>query len=127
MESMILRSRGSRVTDGQTTDARATDSGLSGSESRDEDLAGLLSDPHCRYLLAYLRENANPVSVTEAVQYVVAEVTDTTPEDAPEDVQRRVRTWFHHGQLPALDDHGVIEFDPESGTVTLVADPEGGR
>ena len=124
---MIPRSHSPRPTDGQTTNARTTDSGFSGSESRDEDLAGLLSDPHCRYLLAYLRENANPVPVIEAVQYVVAEVTDTTPEDAPEDVQRRVRTWFHHGQLPALDDHGIIEFDPESGTVTLVTDPEGGQ
>ena len=124
---MIRRSHSPRPTDGQTTNARTADSGFSGSESRDEDLAGLLSDPHCRCLLAYLRGNANPVPATEAVKYVVAEVTDTTPEDAPEDVQRRVRTWFHHGQLPALDDHGIIEFDPESGTVTLVADPEGGR
>jgi hypothetical protein len=33
MESMILRSHGSRATDGQTTDARATDSGLSEPES----------------------------------------------------------------------------------------------
>lgn len=119
-----------RATNGQTPEQPSSDGLSSGSERADEEeradgeeLTDLLSDPHCRYLLKYLRDNDNPVSVAELVRYVVAELTDTEPEDAPEDVQRRVQTWFHHGQLPALDDHGVVEFDPESGTVTLAADP----
>lgn len=131
---MIRRSRSPKATDGQTAELRATDVKTSGSErpeeherEREEDLGGLLTDPHCRYLLKYLRENTNPVSVTEVARYVVAEITDTSVEDAPDDVHRRVQTWFHHGQLPALDEHGIVVFDPESGTVTLAADPEDGR
>jgi len=123
MAVMIRWSRGTGMTDSQTADPQPNDGQTPGSESDDEALVDLLSDPHCRYLLRYLRENASPVSIDEVTRYVVAELTDTTPEDVPEDVRRRVQTWFHHGQLPTLDDHGIVEFDPESGTVTLVTDP----
>ena len=110
-----------QVSDGQSPEQPSSDSGSSDVGSADEeDLATLLLDLHCRYLLKFLRENDAPVSVAEVARHVVAELTDTTPESAPDDVQRRVGTWLHHGQLPALDDHGIVEFDPESSTVTLV-------
>jgi hypothetical protein len=93
-----------------------------GSETAEEELADLLSDPHCRYLLQYLRENDNPVSVSTLTRFVVAEITDTPADEVSDAVQRRVQTWLHHGQLPALDEMGVLEFDPESGTVWLTDD-----
>lgn len=108
----------------------ATDgSGLTDSGEREDgtartDLALLLDDPHCRFLLDYLAERGSPASVAETARYVVGQFTDTPPEEVSEDVQRRVQTWLHHGQLPALDSHGVVEFDPEARTVTLVEDPE---
>jgi len=52
-------------------------------------------------------------------EYVVSELTDTPPDSISPDVQRRVQTWLHHGQLPALDSYGLVEFDPETGTVSL--------
>lgn len=88
-----------------------------------DELADLLSDPHCRFLLKYLRERDGPASVATVTRYVVAEITDTAPEDVSDDVQRRVQTWLHHGQLPALAEHGVVDFDPEAGTVDLTDDP----
>lgn len=94
-----------------------------GSRTTDESLADLLSDPHCRYLLEYLRTNDNPVSVSAVARYVVSQVTDAPVDDVSNDVERRVQTWFHHGQLPMLDDHGVVDFDPDSGTVRLADDP----
>lgn len=87
-----------------------------------EGLEELLSDPHCRYLLQYLTDTDGPVPLSAAARHVVGQITDTDPEDVGEDVQRRVQIWLHHGQLPALDDHGVVSFDPESGTVSLVDD-----
>jgi hypothetical protein len=89
----------------------------------DDDFADLLSDPHCRHLLNYLRERNDPATVSTITKYVVAQITDTSPEEVSENVQRRVGTWLHHGQLPALDDYGVVDFDPESGTVSLIDDP----
>ncbi|WP_449404990.1 DUF7344 domain-containing protein [Halosimplex halophilum] len=88
-------------------------------EARSERIADMLDDPHCRYLLAYLRETDEPASVAEVATHVVSQITDDDPENVSDDVKQRVQTWFYHGQLPMLDDHGVIEFDPDSGTVRL--------
>ncbi|WP_436912287.1 DUF7344 domain-containing protein [Halosimplex marinum] len=99
-------------------DRHETDTG-----ARSERLADALEDPHCRYLLRYLRESDEPASVAEVATHVVAGITDDDPENVSDDVRQRVQTWFYHGQLPMLDDHGVIEFDPDSGTVRLADDP----
>jgi len=98
-------------------DRRETDT-----DARAERIADALEDPHCRYLLRYLRDADGPTSVSEVATYVVAQITDTDPDDISPDVAERVQTWFYHGQLPMLDDHGVIEFDPDSGTVRLADD-----
>lgn len=100
------------------SDRRRTDTGDAGAELRE-----LLDDPHCRYLLQCLRDTETPASVATVARYVVGQITDTPPDEVSEEVQRRVQTWLHHGQLPALDDHGVVEFDPDSGTVSLADDP----
>jgi predicted transcriptional regulator len=94
-----------------------------GDTSIDADrLSDALEDPHCRYLLTYLRDTSGPVSISEVATYVVAQITDSSPDEVPNDVLRRVQTWFYHGQLPMLDDHGVVEFDPDSRTVKLAED-----
>ena len=85
-------------------------------------LAEALDDPHCRYLLKYLRDRPGPASVSEVATYAAAQITDSSPDEISADVERRVQTWFYHGQLPMLDDYGVVEFDPDSGTVRLVDD-----
>ena len=92
------------------------------SVSDGDELADLLSDPHCKHLLEYLRENKGPVPLATVSKYVVAKITDTPEEDVPESAHRRVQVWFHTGQLPVLADYGVVDFDPESGTVRLAAD-----
>jgi predicted transcriptional regulator len=91
-------------------------------DARSERLKDALEDPHCRYLLEYLGDAEGPSSVSEVATHVVAQITDTDPEDISSDVAERVQTWFYHGQLPMLDDYGVIEFDPDSGTVYLTDD-----
>lgn len=88
-------------------------------DARETDVQDLLTDPHCRYLLQYLDDADEPVAVSAAARYVVGQITDTDPDEVAPDVQRRVQTWLHHGQLPALADHGVVAFDPEEGTVRL--------
>lgn len=91
-------------------------------DERADRLVDLLDDPHCRYLLSYLQDEDDPVQVDEAVRYVVAQLTDTPVDEISAEVERRVQTWFYHGQLPALDEFGLIDFDPDSGTVALADD-----
>lgn len=108
---------------GRSYGTTATDSRPRGVENGDEGLSDLLSDPHCRYLLEFLREQTNPVSVSALARYVAAEITASSAEEVPDNVHRRVQTWLHHGQLPALVEHGILLFDPDSGVVSLADDP----
>ena len=82
-----------------------------------------LSDPHCRFVLEYLQEQDGSASLSTVAAYVVSQITGENPADVSETVQRRVQTWLHHGQLPTLDERGLVDFHPESGTVTLTDPP----
>lgn len=90
--------------------------GEEGSEATED----LLSDPHCRHLVAYLRERGEPVDVERLAAHVVARVRDVPVEAVEPEVRRRVQTWLHHGQLPALSANGVVDYDAETGVVRLV-------
>ena len=73
----------------------------------------LLSDQRRRYVLYYLREQGNPVSVDELADRV------TMWENEPSIDRSKIRADLHHSQLPRLDDAGVVDFDPEEGYVSL--------
>lgn len=105
-----------------TADRPPTDEDRSPPDRNGEALAAMLADPHCRHLVSYLRETDGPATVATVSTYVVAQITGTAPDNVPSDVQRRVQTWLHHGQLPKLADHGVVAFDPDDGTVELAAE-----
>lgn len=88
---------------------------------RGEGLDELLSDPHCRHLVEYLRERGEPVDVERLAAHVAARTRGVPVETIGPDVVRRVQTWLHHGQLPALATRDVLEYDAETGVVRLVA------
>lgn len=81
-----------------------------------------LSDPHSRRIIEYLRQTDGPVDVSTLAAQVAADLTGQPPEDVPKNVHRRVQTWFRHGQLPELDKHGVIEYDPDRETVEMASE-----
>ena len=74
-----------------------------------DDLLASLSDWRRRAVLRHLaaRDDDGPV-VIEAVAAAVA------PEAADEE---RLRVHLHHRHLPALDDAGLVAYDPASRTV----------
>lgn len=100
-------------------DRLAPDSRDDGPRTPAEDLEAVLDDPHCRYLLEHLRSTEGSVDVETLASHVVAGITDSPPAEVSPEVTRRVATWLHHGQLPTLDEYGVVEFDPEAGEVAL--------
>ena len=89
-----------------------------------EPLDDVLSDPHCKHLLRFLQWTEGAVPVRTVSRYIVSQVTGTAVTEVSPNVQRRVQTWLHHGQLPALALHGIVNFDPEQGTVELTADTD---
>lgn len=90
-----------------------------GDGDRHPDVGDLLDDPHCQSLLECLRRADDAVPESTLARRVVAGVTGTAPEDVPEHVERRVGTWLHHGQLPALESAGIVDFDADAGEVRL--------
>lgn len=100
-------------------DSLGQERGTNDTGSSVEELEDVLDDPHCRHLLDYLRREEGPVPEPTLARHVVAQITDSPPEEIDDDVQRRVQTWLHHGQLPVLDEYGVVEFDADAGEVSL--------
>lgn len=87
----------------------------------------VLSDPHCRHLVDYLEERGEPVAVERLAEHVAARARGVPVESIGADVRRRVQTWLHHGQLPALEARDVVSYDVDSGIVRLVeGDPGDG-
>lgn len=100
-------------------DSLGQNRGANASRSTAEELEDVLDDPHCRHLLDILSERDGPVPVSTLSKHVVSRITDADPSEVDDDVQRRVQTWLHHGQLPVLDEYGVVEFDADAGEVSL--------
>lgn len=76
----------------------------------------LLSHPHRRGALECLDRASGGVDVEAFADCVVREVADDA--DEADDERRQVLLALHHNHLPRLEDHGVLEYDPESGIVT---------
>lgn len=85
----------------------------------------VLSDPHCRHLVDYLAERGEPASVERLAEHVAARARGVPVESIGPNERRRVQTWLHHGQLPALEARGVVSYDADAGMVRLVGDDVG--
>jgi hypothetical protein len=88
-------------------------------ETTTDSLQDLLSDPHVRYLIEHLADADEPVNLETLATHVVAGVTDGRPAAVADEDRARVKTFLHHGHLPELARHGIVEFDRESDTVVL--------
>ena len=100
-------------------DSLGQERGTNATGSAAEELEEVLNDPHCRHLLDYLHREDGPVPEATLSRHVVAKITDSSPDEVDDDVLRRVQTWLHHGQLPTLDEYGLVEFDADAGVVSL--------
>lgn len=86
------------------------------------DALELLAGRRRRYVLYYLM-NAPDDSVD--LEELVDRVRDYEREaegSVPDEHRHRVATSLHHCELPKLVDHGVVDYDPRSGTVRYHGD-----
>lgn len=86
-----------------------------------DDHLRLIADRHRRILLDHLREAS--VTTRDDLADVLRRV-DSDPESDTDGETRRCRfaVGLHHTHLPALADAGVIEYDPDDGTVVYRPD-----
>lgn len=88
-----------------------------------DDLLRLLSDRHARTVIVHLYDEPettlDQLAAIAAGELAVADGTVATESD-----YERLRIRLHHDTLPRLDDHGLLAFDPETGTVSEPDIPE---
>ncbi|WP_227377952.1 DUF7344 domain-containing protein [Haladaptatus halobius] len=75
----------------------------------------LLAHDRRRYILQYLSQKVGAVSLSELTEQIAIW------EDKPTyDQYERILTGLHHQQLPKLGDAGIIRYDVDAETITLL-------
>jgi len=83
----------------------------------------LLAHERRRKTIQVLEDECGTTLDREELAQRVATVE--APGDAPTDrLVRRVELSLHHKHLPMLDEHGVVDYDPQSGLTTYDPQPE---
>ncbi|WP_227353391.1 DUF7344 domain-containing protein [Haladaptatus salinisoli] len=92
----------------------------SGSRTLSRDVAfEILTNARRRYALAYLRSQADAVSIGELAEEVAAWEHDTTTELVSSKERKSVYTSLYQTHLPKMADAGVVEYDRQRGVVRL--------
>lgn len=81
----------------------------------------LLSSPRRRYILYHLRQSEQPVELTTLAEQVAAWENETDVENITEQERKRVYVSLYQTHVPRLDEAGVIEYDKDSGMVSLAS------
>jgi hypothetical protein len=82
----------------------------------------ILSSPRRRYVLYYLRTTDEPVQLTDLAEQVAAWEHDTVPEEITEQERKRVYVSLYQTHVPRLAEVGIIEYDKDSGYISLAED-----
>jgi len=79
-----------------------------------------LSNERRRHALECLRERGGTVAMRELVREVAARERDVAPDDLTYDQRKSVYVSLRQTHLPKMDTLGIVEFDPDAGTIDLV-------
>lgn len=79
----------------------------------------VLSSPRRRYVLYYLREHDGSVELSELSSQVAAWENETPVEELTDQERKRVYVSLYQTHIPKLNDVGLVEYDQQSGVVTL--------
>ncbi len=82
-------------------------------------LFDLLSSPRRRFTLYYLHEEARTIELGELTEQVAAWEYDKPVEELTSQERKRVYVSLYQTHLPKLADAGIIEYDADSGQITL--------
>ncbi len=81
----------------------------------------LIADRHRRNLIHQLRHISNGLTTVDALVDELNRGERAAGTDGPPD-REDLAIQVYHTHLPKLADHGVVEYDPERGTVQYLSD-----
>jgi hypothetical protein len=86
-----------------------------------DDAFDILSNARRRYVLYYLRQVDGQVTLSELAENLAAWENDTPPEELTKQQRKRVYVSLYQTHIQKLADAGVVEYDEDSGTVSLAS------
>jgi len=101
-----------------TDDRSAAETGVTTSISTDEVFA-LLSNERRRNVLRHLSANGGEARLRELATEIAAEENGIKPVEVSYAQRKRLYTSLYQSHLPRMERSGVIEYDRNSGAVTL--------
>lgn len=81
----------------------------------------LLSNARRRFVISYLRDRDEPVELNELSREVAAWENETDVENLTDQQIKRVYVSLYQTHVPKLSESGLLEFDQDSGKVTLTS------
>jgi DNA-binding transcriptional ArsR family regulator len=94
-------------------------SNVSDEELSQDTLFSLLSNPRRRFALQYLNRVDGPVTLRDLAVEAAAWENETDPDNLTDQQRKRVQVSLYQTHIPALEDAGIIEYDRDSGEITL--------
>lgn len=79
----------------------------------------LLSSPRRRFVLYYLNQIDEEVTIGELADEVAAWENEVDVEDLSSQQRKRVYVSLYQTHVPKMDDAGIVEYDSDSGVVSL--------
>lgn len=79
----------------------------------------LLSSPRRRFVLYYLNQVDDSVTIGELADQVAAWENEVDVEELSSQQRKRVYVSLYQTHVPKMDDAGIIEYDSDSGDVAL--------
>jgi hypothetical protein len=92
--------------------------------SRDQ-MFDILSSSRRRYTLYYLRQQREPVQLTDLAEELAAWENDTTVEELSSQARKRVYVSLYQTHAPKLQEAGLITYDADTGEIALREDAPG--
>jgi hypothetical protein len=89
--------------------------------SRDQ-MFDILSSSRRRYTLYYLRQQREPVQLTDLAEELAAWENDTTVEELSSQARKRVYVSLYQTHAPKLQEAGLITYDADTGEIALRED-----
>ena len=77
----------------------------------------VLRNQRRRYVLQYLKQDGEPVSLGDLAQQVAAWEYETTLDEVTSEQRKRVYTTLQQTHLPKMDEVGILQFDSDEGLI----------
>ncbi|WP_049925954.1 DUF7344 domain-containing protein [Halopiger goleimassiliensis] len=97
---------------------------MSDHELTQAELFDVFSNARRRRTVQYLKQQGGHCELSSLVEQVAAWENDTDPDDVTRTQRRRVYISLYQTHLPMLEEHGIVDWDPDAHTIELLPSEE---